>query len=123
MAKPKSPEAIIRAIVHPKPRRQRVKSEADVWYEQMKADWDQKGTEHLASAQAKITSTGNPMSLYYRIVNADTGYTIKDGLGSMQEALDYADRYQLKKQGMHFQILAPRQLWQKDRRSARYQGR
>lgn len=32
----------------------RAKSDADVWFERMKADFAQNGTEHLASAKAKM---------------------------------------------------------------------
>jgi hypothetical protein len=44
----------MRKVLRPKVRRTRVKTEADVWFEQMKADFVQNGAEHLASAKAKM---------------------------------------------------------------------
>lgn len=45
--------------------RKRKKSEADIWFEQMRADFVKHGAEHLASAKAKIA--GKPMAKVYRI--------------------------------------------------------
>lgn len=44
----------MRKVLKPKVRRQRVKTEADVWFEQMKAEYKVNGAEHLASAKAKM---------------------------------------------------------------------
>lgn len=52
--KDKTPEQIIREIVHPKPRRVRVKSAEQLEYERMLADYKLNGAEHLASAKAKM---------------------------------------------------------------------
>jgi hypothetical protein len=53
--KNKTTEQIVRDIVNPKPARVRKgKTEADVWFEQMKADFVKNGAEHLASAVKKI---------------------------------------------------------------------
>jgi hypothetical protein len=53
--KNKTAEQIVRDIVNPKPARVRKgKSAADVWFEQMKADFVKNGAEHLASAAKKL---------------------------------------------------------------------
>lgn len=44
----------MRKVLNPRTRKARVKSEADIWFEQMKADFVQNGAEHLASAKAKL---------------------------------------------------------------------
>jgi hypothetical protein len=44
----------MRKVLKTKVRRQRVKTEADVWFEKMKADFKVNGAEHLASAKAKM---------------------------------------------------------------------
>lgn len=67
MPKKKSTDAIVAAAMRkvlnpPAPRRKRAKTEADVWFEQMKADYVKHGAEHLASAKAKMS-----MAKVYRI--------------------------------------------------------
>jgi hypothetical protein len=55
--KQKTPEQIIREIVHGKPvraRRVRVKTAADLEFEKMLADYKVNGAEHLASARKKM---------------------------------------------------------------------
>lgn len=53
--KTKTAEQIVRETVHGKPvRAKRAKTEADVWFEQMKADFVRNGAEHLANAKAKM---------------------------------------------------------------------
>lgn len=47
-----------KALRGPKPRRRRAKSEADVWFDQMKADFVKNGAAHLASAKAKLDGEG-----------------------------------------------------------------
>ena len=45
---------LAKALREPKPRRRRGKSEADIWFEKMKADYIENGAAHLASAKAKL---------------------------------------------------------------------
>ena len=53
--KSKSPEQIVREIVHGKPvRAKRTKTVADVEFEKMLADFKVNGAAHLASARAKM---------------------------------------------------------------------
>lgn len=53
--KAKTVEQVVRETVYGKPAKaKRAKSEADLWFEQMKADFVQNGAEHLASARAKL---------------------------------------------------------------------
>jgi predicted ATPase len=54
MGKAKAVDQVIRDIVKAKPRRKRTKSEAQAWYERMRADYAEHGAEHLKSAQDKL---------------------------------------------------------------------
>lgn len=58
MKKTKTAEQIIREAIAGKPARRprRAKTAADVWFEQMKADFVQHGAEHLKSAREKLGS-------------------------------------------------------------------
>lgn len=50
----KTPEQIVREIVHAKPKAPRRKSAVQAWYEQALAEYKTNGAEHLASALAKM---------------------------------------------------------------------
>lgn len=53
--KNKTVEQVVRETVFGKPvRAKRVKTEADIWFEQMSADFVKNGAEHLASVRAKM---------------------------------------------------------------------
>ena len=53
--KPLNLDKVVAKAMRGKPvRRRRGKSEADLWFEQMKADFVKNGAEHLASAKAKL---------------------------------------------------------------------
>lgn len=53
--KNKTPEQIVREVVHGKPaRRVRAKTTADLEFEKMLADYKVNGAAHLASARAKM---------------------------------------------------------------------